>query len=151
MSRRALRVAGAALTVIIAVVAFAAPNASAKPALRWQLVDTGSTSHFRGLAAVSRKVAWVSGYDGVVLRTTDGGKSWSDVSVPGAQTLQFRDITAFDARRAVVMAAGSGSDSRLYVTEDGGATWQLAYENTDPAAFFDCMAFFNPRHGLGDR
>jgi photosystem II stability/assembly factor-like uncharacterized protein len=44
--------------------------------------------------------------------------------------------------------AGSGTDSRLYVTANGGRTWSLAYQNTNPQAFFDCMAFFNPRHGL---
>jgi|tagenome__1003787_1003787.scaffolds.fasta_scaffold20696846_2 photosystem II stability/assembly factor-like uncharacterized protein len=150
MRHGAFRGAVSALATIVVVLALAVPSSSAAPAraLTWQLLDTGSASHFRGLAAVSKKVAWVSGYEGVVLRTTDGGRSWSDVSVPGAGSLQFRDITAFDARRAVVMAAGTGTDSRLYATSDGGATWQLTYENTDPAAFFDCMAFFDPRHGL---
>lgn len=148
MRRRAFRAAGSALTAIVALIALAAPRSDAASGLSWRLLDTGSNSHFRGLAAVSRTVAWVSGYDGVVLRTTDGGRSWSDVSVPGAQSQQFRDITAFDARHAVVMAAGTGTDSRLYVTSDGGATWRLAYENTNSAAFFDCMSFFNRRDGL---
>ena len=142
------RAAVSALAVMVVVLAQAAPSSIAAPSLRWNLLDTGSTSHFRGLAAVSRKIAWVSGYDGVVLRTTDGGRTWKDVSVPGADSLQFRDISAFNARRAVVMASGTGTDSRLYATSDGGATWQLAYENTDAAAFFDCMSFANPRHGL---
>lgn len=114
----------------------------------WTLLDTGSQSHFRGLSPVSRSVAWVSGYNGVVLRTVDGGRTWIDASPPGASALQFRDISAFDARHAVAMAAGSGADSRLYVTADGGATWNLAYQNADPAAFFDCMAFYDSRHGL---
>jgi photosystem II stability/assembly factor-like uncharacterized protein len=150
--RRACRAAASASAVVIAVLAavlaLAVPGSEATPSLSWRLLDTGSSSHFRGLAAVSRKVAWVSGYDGVVLRTTDGGRTWQDVSVPGAQTLQFRDISAFGTRHAIAMAAGTGSDSRLYVTFDGGASWRLAYTNTNPAAFFDCMSFFNPRDGL---
>lgn len=148
MRSRAFRATGSVLALIVVVLAVTAPRSGAASGLSWRLLDTGSTSHFRGLAAVSRQVAWVSGYDGVVLRTIDGGQTWTDVSVPGAQSLQFRDITAFNARRAVVMAAGTGTDSRLYTTSDGGATWQLTYENTDPSAFFDCMAFFDPRHGL---
>ena len=123
------------------------PGAS-QPALSWQLLDTGTQTHFRGLAVVSRKVAWLGGYNGVVLRTVDGGRSWINASPAGASALQFRDIEAFSATRAVAMAAGSGTDSRLYVTGDGGHTWSLAYQNTNPEAFFDCMAFFNPRHGL---
>jgi photosystem II stability/assembly factor-like uncharacterized protein len=62
--------------------------------------------------------------------------------------LQFRDIEAFDARTAVVLSIGVGTDSRLYRTEDGGATWQLQFTNDDPNAFYDCMGFWDHRHGL---
>jgi photosystem II stability/assembly factor-like uncharacterized protein len=125
-------------------------SAAGRPAgpLSWKLLDTGTQVHFRGLAAVSRKVAWLGGYDGVVLRTVNGGRTWINASPAGASALQFRDIEAFSATRAVAMAAGTGTDSRLYVTSNGGQTWSLAYKNTNPQAFFDCMAFFNPRHGL---
>ncbi len=142
------------LTLCVAAVAAgalsipAAAAAPAPPTLSWRLVDTGTTSHFRGLAAVSRDVAWLGGYDGHVLRTVNGGASWLDVSPPRASTLQFRDIAASDAQHAVAMAAGEGTDSRLYVTDDGGASWTLAYGNTDPAAFFDCMSFSSARRGL---
>src|SRR5215831_21044852 len=90
--------------------------------LSWRLVDTGTQTHFRGLSVVSRSVAWLGGYDGVVLRTVDGGRSWINASPAGASALQFRDIEAFSATRAVAMAAGSGTDARLYVTSDGGHT-----------------------------
>jgi photosystem II stability/assembly factor-like uncharacterized protein len=125
-----------------------ATSPGASPQLSWQLVDTGTQTHFRGLSVVSRNVAWLGGYNGVVLRTVDGGRSWINASPAGASALQFRDIEAFSATGAVAMAAGTGTDSRLYVTADGGSSWSLAYQNTNPQAFFDCMAFFNPRHGL---
>jgi photosystem II stability/assembly factor-like uncharacterized protein len=126
----------------------AAVSASAGRPLSWELLDTGTTSHFRGLSAVSRDVAWLGGYNGLVLRTVNGGRTWIDASPAGASALQFRDITAFDAAHAVAMAAGTGPDSRLYVTSDAGHTWSLAYQNTNPDAFFDCMSFYNRRHGL---
>ena len=144
----------ATLVIAAAVLAVATGTAQAHPAPHppatptWQLLDTGSTSHFRGLSAVSRSVAWVGGYDGTVLRTVDGGRTWLDASPADAGTLQFRDISATDSRHAVAMAAGSGTDSRLYQTSDGGRHWTLAYENTDDAAFFDCMSFSDSRHGL---
>jgi photosystem II stability/assembly factor-like uncharacterized protein len=130
----------------------AAASAQAAPARdrspSWVLLSTGTTTHFRGLSPVSRKVAWLGGYNGVVLRTVNGGRTWIDASPAGASALQFRDVSAFDATHAVAMAAGVGTDSRLYVTANGGRSWRLAYENTNPAAFFDCMSFFSPRHGL---
>jgi photosystem II stability/assembly factor-like uncharacterized protein len=115
----------------------------------WRLVETGTTEHFRGLSVVSANVVWLGGYDGTVLRTVNGGRSW-DVSHPDGpeSALQFRDITGFDRNHAVAMAAGTGTDSRLYRTSDGGRTWTLALTNHNKAAFFDCMSFYGPKRGL---
>lgn len=115
----------------------------------WAPKDTGApTVRFRGLAAVDRDTAWVAGTQGTVLRTTDGGANWRNVSPPGAAGLQFRDVEAFGARHAVVLAIGEGEASRLYRTDDGGATWTESFRNTDARAFYDCMTFFDRRHGL---
>ncbi|WP_411158661.1 WD40/YVTN/BNR-like repeat-containing protein [Streptomyces sp. CBMA370] len=114
----------------------------------WRLTPTGTDARFRGLAAVDRSTAWAAGSKGTVLRTTDGGHSWRNVSPPGAGDLEFRDVEAFDARRAVVLAIGEGETSRVLRTEDGGATWTESFRNTDPRAFYDCMTFFDARHGL---
>ncbi|WP_414930936.1 WD40/YVTN/BNR-like repeat-containing protein [Streptomyces sp. Je 1-369] len=114
----------------------------------WQLKDSGTDARFRGLAAVSRNTAWVAGTKGTVLRTADGGKTWREVSPPGAAGLEFRDIEAFDGRRAVVLAIGEGEASRVLRTDDGGATWTESFRNTDAKAFYDCMTFFDRRHGL---
>jgi photosystem II stability/assembly factor-like uncharacterized protein len=34
------------------------------------------------------------------------------------------------------------------VTDNGGRTWSETFRNTEPAAFYDCVAFFDRRHGL---
>ncbi|MEU3614745.1 oxidoreductase [Streptomyces sp. NPDC006872] len=145
--RVAAAVCGAALAVLTALPAQAHTQRPAAP--RWDLKDTGAAAvRFRGLAAVDRDTAWVAGSQGAVLRTADGGESWRDVSPPGAADLQFRDIEAFDGRRAVALAIGEGEASRVYRTEDGGKTWTEAFRNTDSRAFYDCMTFFDRRHGL---
>jgi photosystem II stability/assembly factor-like uncharacterized protein len=135
---------------ILAIVLFGvlAPPAGAH-GLRWQPVPTGSTQQFRGLDAVSKRVAWVGGSAGQVLRTIDGGRSWQDVSPPGSAGLLFRDVEAQSAYRASVLAIGEGDASRIYTTFDGGRSWITAFVNDDPAAFYDCMAFYpGGRHGL---
>ncbi|MGW3107048.1 WD40/YVTN/BNR-like repeat-containing protein [Streptomyces sp. NPDC001100] len=137
----------AALAVLTAVPAQARDTAHRAP--HWELKDSGAAGvRFRGLSAVSRNTAWVAGTAGTVLRTTDGGASWRNVSPPGTADLQFRDIEAFDARRAVVLAIGEGEASRVYRTDDGGTTWTESFRNTDANAFYDCMTFFDSRHGL---
>ncbi|GIJ52020.1 oxidoreductase [Virgisporangium aliadipatigenens] len=114
----------------------------------WELQQSGSTARLRGLSVVSPHVAWASGSAGTVLRTVDSGRMWRSVGPAGAEALQFRDIEAFDARTAVVLSIGTGEDSRLYRTDDGGATWVEAFRNTDPTAFYDCVTFLDRRHGL---
>ncbi|WP_069169805.1 WD40/YVTN/BNR-like repeat-containing protein [Streptomyces griseus] len=114
----------------------------------WTLTETGTEARFRGLAAVSRSAAWVAGSRGTVLRTEDGGRHWRDVSPAGAAGLEFRDIEAFDERRAVALAIGEGEASRVFRTDDGGTTWAESFRNTDARAFYDCLTFFDSRHGL---
>ncbi|WP_326809407.1 MULTISPECIES: oxidoreductase [unclassified Streptomyces] len=114
----------------------------------WSLKDSGSRSRFRGLSAVSRSAAWVAGSGGTVLRTADGGRTWSDVSPSGAAGLELRDIETFGTRGAVVLAIGEGDASRVFRTEDGGVHWRETFRNDDPAAFYNCVTFFDHRNGL---
>jgi photosystem II stability/assembly factor-like uncharacterized protein len=56
------------------------------------------------------------------LKTVNGGKSWTTYKVPGADSLDFRDIHAFDKQTAVAMSAGlaEADKAKIYRTEDGG-------------------------------
>jgi photosystem II stability/assembly factor-like uncharacterized protein len=121
---------------------------AAGPGFSWHLTPTGTNARLRGVSAVSADVAWTSGSLGTVLRTVNKGATWEQVSPPGTTTLQFRDIEAFDANRAVILSIGNGSDSRVYVTTDAGKHWTLSFVNHDPDAFYDCMTFFDDRRGL---
>jgi photosystem II stability/assembly factor-like uncharacterized protein len=120
--------------------------------LTWTITPTNSTRQFRGLSPVSDKVVWVSGTAGTVLRTTNGGSSWMNVSpnlLPeNATTFEFRDIQAYSAKVAVILSIGEGNASRIYLTRDGGNTWKPTFINSEATAFYDCMAFENERHGL---
>ena len=155
---------GAACALTVGLTAYAGMSASAAPAasslavgavapkpaatLAWRDLPTGSTARFRGLAVVSRDVVWVAGYDGTILRTVDGGATWSSVGPAAAAGLQFRDIEATSASHAVAMTVGSGEESRIYVTDDGGASWVEADRMADPAGFYDCMAFTDRLRGV---
>ena len=68
--------------------------------------------------------------------------------MPGAESLQFRDVEGVSNTVAYLLSIGTGSDSRIYKTTDGGMTWSLQFQNQDPAAFFDCFAFWTPTRGF---
>ncbi|GAA1780464.1 oxidoreductase [Nocardioides hankookensis] len=121
----------------------------------WKQTVIDADQGFRGLDAVDRRTAWVTGGSategapGRVFRTADGGRTWQDVSPPHTEGLLFRDVEARSAREAVILAIGPGDASRIYRTTDGGASWATAFVNDDPAAFYDCLAFYpGGRHGL---
>ncbi len=114
--------------------------------LTWEFLESGTNADFRGICAVSSSVAWASGSEGTVLRTTDGGKQWKVLKVPGAGKLEFRDIQAFDEWNALILSAGS--PAKIFRTIDGGLTWALVYTNSHKDVFFDSMAFWDRRRGI---
>lgn len=112
---------------------------------RWLPLDTPTRASLRGVSVVSRDVVWVSGSDGTCLRSLDAGRSWLPCRVPAAPDRDFRDVHAFDANTAVLMAVGS--PALIFRTDDGGATWQRTFEDTRPAAFLDGLAFADDHTG----
>jgi photosystem II stability/assembly factor-like uncharacterized protein len=110
--------------------------------------NSHTTENLRGLSTPAPNIAWASGTQGTYLRTTDAGQTWLPAQVPDADSLDFRDVEAFNADLAYLLAAGPGEKSRIYKTTDAGKTWSLQFTNQDPKGFFDCMAFWNPNHGI---
>jgi photosystem II stability/assembly factor-like uncharacterized protein len=110
--------------------------------------ESGTDVLLQAVSAVSDDVVWVSGHGGTYARTTDGGGSWAAAIVPGADTLQFRDVGAIDERTAYLLSAGSGELSRIYKTTDAGATWTLQWVNEEPEGFYDCLEFWDADRGL---
>ena len=117
-----------------------------KPEPYWQAQESGVNAGLRGLSAVSDQVAWASGSGGTAIRTTDGGATWQNVSIPGTDTLQFRDIEAFDANTAIVLSAGL--PAVIYKTTDGGQNWEQKYFSMVEGTFYDAMDFWNEKEGI---
>jgi photosystem II stability/assembly factor-like uncharacterized protein len=141
--------------VALATLAVAACNRRARtdpPPVRPTFItipqSSGTTALLQAVSVVDSEVVWVSGHQGTYARSTDGGATWHAAVVPGADSLQFRDVHAVDANTAYLMSAGNGELSRIYKTTDGGANWRLQFTNHEPKAFYDCMAFWDADHGI---
>jgi photosystem II stability/assembly factor-like uncharacterized protein len=111
----------------------------------WTIRYTGRDTNLRGVSLTQDSV-WVAGSNGAVLRSTDDGKTWQRLPVPGGEGLDFRDIEAFSADLAYVMSSGERDQSRIYKTTDGGRSWKLQYCGQRPGFFLDSLACDSPTH-----
>lgn len=117
---------------------------------RIQVLESGKKISLRGLSVVNDQVIWASGSQGSVTRSLDGGKTFTWITVPGYEKIDFRDIEAWDANTALIM--GITEPAVILKTKDGGKNWRKVFEDTTRGAFLDAMDFTDARHGivLGD-
>ena len=126
---------------------FSVISASSYAQQAWEKVDSGVSVELRGLSVASSKVAWASGAKGTVIKTIDG-TTWTNVSLPDAKDLDFRDIHAFNENIAYIMSAGPGKASKIYKTKDGGKSWNMLIENQIPQGFWDAIDFWDEKNGV---
>ncbi|HYL16332.1 MAG TPA: hypothetical protein VEV41_25080 [Terriglobales bacterium] len=139
------------LVVILALVtlSLAQPGSNLhQPTLTPQ--NSGTTQGLIAVSPVNPRVVWASGRGGTFVVTTNGGETWKAGLVPGAETVQFRDVQGVSDKVAYLLSIGVSlpTDFRIYKTVDGGATWTMQFQNQNPSAFYDCFAFWTPMRGI---
>jgi len=110
---------------------------------------SGTDQLLIAVSPVDSRVVWASGTGGTYVRTTDGGKHWTAAVVPGADSLQFRDVQGVSEKEAYLLSIGNNTgDFKIYKTVDGGKTWNVEFQNQTSGAFYDCFGFWNRRRGI---
>jgi photosystem II stability/assembly factor-like uncharacterized protein len=140
------------LAMFLIAAPIAAMNAQGQPTIAQPSLtpqNSGTTNGLIAVSPVNPQVVWASGRFGTYVVTTDGGNTWRAGVVPGAETLQFRDVEGVSAKVAYLQSIGANlTDFRIYKTVDGGATWTMQFQNQNPGAFYDCFAFWTPNRGI---
>lgn len=110
------------------------------------VIDSGRKTSLRGLSVVDDNTIWLSGSNGTVARSTDGGKNFEWQTVSGYEKRDFRDIEAFDANTAVIMAVAE--PAIILKTNNGGKSWYKVFEDTTKGMFLDAMDFNEKGEGI---
>lgn len=111
------------------------------------VIDTaGYNSGFRGLCAVNNKVCWVTGSNGTVGLTTDGGLTWNFQKVLDETKSEIRDVQAWDENTALVLSVKD--PAQILKTTDGGKTWKEVYTASNYATFLNGFAFWDKNKGI---
>lgn len=103
------------------------------------ILDSGRKVSLRGLSVVNDTVFWASGTGGSVARSVNGGATIEWLTVRGYEARDFRDVEAFDANHAIIMAVAE--PSIILKTKDGGKSWYKVFEDTTKGMFLDAMDF----------
>jgi len=111
------------------------------------IVEPATTNavSFRGLQAGPNFI-WASGTQGCVKISKDQGATWHDVSIPGANNLDLRDIHGLGDGIAIAMSAGPNQLSQIHRTTNGGQTWQEVARCQE--GFWDSLDFWKNGRGL---
>jgi photosystem II stability/assembly factor-like uncharacterized protein len=131
---------------ITVIAALAMPPAASA---QWAYTTSGA-GELRGLSAAGDSIIWASGTRGTVVRSTDGGRTWRVDSIPGAGTLDFRAIHAFNERGVFVASAGEAEKglAQIFTTENAGRRWHRVFNTDRQGIFLDAIAFWNVRTGV---
>ncbi|UXX80531.1 oxidoreductase [Reichenbachiella carrageenanivorans] len=133
--------------VILLAVTLAACQPSKKN-YTWDEFAIDGEPSLRGISVLDKNVIWVSGTNGTVVKTENGGVDWHEVYVPKSDSLDFRDVEVLSKTDVVLMSAGPGGKSNVFKTKDGGHHWQTVLINEYDSGFFDGMAFWNENEGI---
>ncbi|SEH04535.1 YCF48-related protein [Candidatus Venteria ishoeyi] len=92
----------------------------------WQH-STAATLKLNALFFVDQNTGWAVGSQGTLVHTQDGGQNWMPQTVPSAAEL--RDVYFVDNQIGAIV---SSDTTHFLLTQDGGQSWELRTQNTQP-------------------
>ncbi|MBL8006428.1 MAG: choice-of-anchor J domain-containing protein [Ignavibacteria bacterium] len=90
----------------------------------WSAQTSGTTQTLYSVSAVSDQVGWAAGAAATVIRTTNGGTTWTSASGTGISGDVY-NIYALSATDA--LCTTSPAATFIYKTTNGGTTWTQVY------------------------
>ena len=116
----------------------------------WSAQTSGTTNQLLTVSAVSDMIGWAAGVGPTVVKTTNGGTTWTNATGTGIGAGEgIYNIYAWSANDA--LCTTSPGATNIYKTTNGGTTWTNVFTAPSPA-FIDAIQMVSPTEGyaLGD-
>jgi photosystem II stability/assembly factor-like uncharacterized protein len=122
-------------------------NLAAQPQ-QWFEQTSGVTVQLTSVskAQSTYSTAWICGYSGTVLKTTNSGQNWLNVSGGGIpNTVSLINIFAMDENNAIT-AGYQGTNTWVWKTTNAGANWIQVF--TEPNGFINAVWMTSNTNGF---
>ncbi|MFL0162250.1 YCF48-related protein [Aquirufa salirivi] len=109
---------------------------------QWTPIPLQTKASFRAIRQIKNEI-WIGGTLGTIVHSSNGGISWKELQVPGADNLDFRDLALIDQQKVLLMSAGPADKgaAKLYYSKDHGQSWSILFEKKSGPYFFDAIAW----------
>ncbi len=116
------------------------------PAAAWRTQAAPNTNDLFSVSVLDTSVAYASGVTGAVLRTFNGGNTWTaTVGSAGA------DVYAIEAVSATVVLAATydagTATTKIRRTQTGGLSWVDVYTDSSTGAFINAIKMIDAQNG----
>lgn len=114
----------------------------------WIQVPVPTNKDLHSIVFPSSQVGYIGGADSLLLKTTDGGTTWNQVSFSGINFLPGgEDFVELDFITDEIGYATVGPYTGTYRTVDGGSTWTLL-NTSQSMCFNDALYFLSDGEGF---
>src|SRR6266487_6341396 len=87
---------------------------------QWTQLSSPTTNNLKAVSFISTKVGYAVGAKGTVLRTKNGGDTWS--VLPSPDTADLTSVVIIDSSTLLVTTANTGGSSAIYKSTNSGTT-----------------------------
>lgn len=107
---------------------------------QWNPLSLDTKASFRAIRSQGSHI-WIGGTRGTIIHSSDGGEHFTVSQVPGADSLDFRDLAILDDKTVLLMSAGPAENgaAKIFRTTNGGMSWELAFQIKEKGYFFDAI------------
>ena len=89
----------------------------------FQVQPSVMSAYLRTIYMINENSGWITGNNGLVLQTTNGGTNWNTVTLPNASTGSITKVEFVDAYTGWIFAYGYIAAGSIWKTTDGGNSW----------------------------